>query len=554
MLDLRVRFGCAHTTVTHFKSQIFGNRGLDLSTKVNFLRSLVFSAMHFNAAGWVLHSRREKDCLQKGHFKLLKRVAMLHFGQTALKWEAGRVYSELGVQTADEFLREARLRFCLQLVHHGTPHLWALLQLEQHWVALLQGDFEWLREIVPEIELPPLTEASWDVISAYITESKGRWKAVIRKAVHRHISDSKRSYQWDRWHKDIYREFLEQGVNFADQKANDLGFLCAKCKLRFATQAAQTVHAFKKHNRICEVRHFVSGTQCEACLRQYSSHVNLINHAKRKEACRLFYLSRGHRVEIQAGVNNRGAAGKLTEWSNPYLQAQGPRNCEECSTVSLIHPQQTDFDDLSASWTRGVQEAIDVRTDVLEGLRVATGRTVLLPKEVIEHFEQWLNDWNSNMEDISLETLQRISSFRYHFCAEWIIDGEFEVAAQSGCAVDLFHREADSLMPLHGPARQLPTFDVHVVAHLFSGHRRPEDLQSVLEAKGFKTISIDIIFDQVKGNLLRRDTFLFFKQALYAGWLNHHARHGPRFEQMRLKGGVTQEWFGLPNALSDERT
>ena len=519
MLDLRVRFGCAHTTVTHFKTQIFGNKGLDFMTKINFLRSLVFSAMHFNAAGWVLQSRRERDCLHKGHFKLLKRVAMLHFGQTALKWETGRVYGELGVQTAEEFLREARLRFCIQLVHHGTPHLWALLQHEQAWIALLQGDFEWLRELVPETELPPLTAASWEAISAYIAASKGRWQAVIRKAVYRHISDSKRRYQWDQWHKDILREFHDQGLRFADKKVNDLGYFCAKCKLRFATQAAQTVHAFKKHGRLCEVRHFVSGTQCEACLRQYSSHVNLINHAKRKEECRLFYLSRGHRVVIQAGVNSRGAAGKLTEWSNPFMQAQGPRNCEERSTISLIHPQQAEFDDLSAAWTRGVRDAIDTNTDVLEGLRVATGRTVLLPKEVLEHFEQWLLDWNSDEEDVSLETLQRISRFRYHFCAEWIIDGESGIAAQSECAADIFHREAESLLPLSGPACQMPIFDVHVVAHLFSGHRRPEDLQSVLELKGFKTISIDIIFDKTKGNLLRKETFSFFRRALYAGWL-----------------------------------
>ena len=59
------------------------------------LGSLVFSAMHFNAAGWMLTSRREKECLRKGHAKLLKRVAILHFGPAALKWEETKIQLNL---------------------------------------------------------------------------------------------------------------------------------------------------------------------------------------------------------------------------------------------------------------------------------------------------------------------------------------------------------------------------------------------------------------------------------------------------------------------------
>ena len=103
LLDLRVRFGQAHSVITNFKSLIFGNKGMALQTKVRFLGSLVFSAMHFNAAGWMLSSQGEKDCVRKGHSKLLKRVAILHFGQTALKWEATKC--ELGVLRPEDFLR-----------------------------------------------------------------------------------------------------------------------------------------------------------------------------------------------------------------------------------------------------------------------------------------------------------------------------------------------------------------------------------------------------------------------------------------------------------------
>ena len=42
-----------------------------------------------------------------------------------------RVQSELGVSDTEGFLREARLRFCSQLISLGEPLVWALLQQEQ---------------------------------------------------------------------------------------------------------------------------------------------------------------------------------------------------------------------------------------------------------------------------------------------------------------------------------------------------------------------------------------------------------------------------------------
>ena len=427
--------------------------------------------------------------------------------------------TELGVPGAEDFLREARLRFCLQLVNHGTPHLWTLLQMEQQWIAKLVADFEWLRELAPEAELPQMNAETWDHIVAYIGESAGRWKALIRKVVKRHVASLERKHQWNRWHQDVLEELREQGVCFSERHTNDLEHFCAKCKMRFTSVAAQTVHAFKKHGRLCEVRHFVLGKQCEACLRHYSTHINLINHVKRKRLCKQFYLTRGQIVEVQAGVNSRGASAKLTEWHDPYLQAEGPHECRAQSVQSLVHPQQAEYDALYDAWSAAADLACETTTDILESLRLATAGTVLLPKEVIEHFGRWLEDWAGNHEEVDLATLQQLASYRVQFCADWILDGVLQSAAAREKAGEIFEREADGMDVLVRPAAALPDFEVHVIAHLFSGHRRSEDLQSILEQKGFKPLSIDIIFDKVKGNLLRHETFQFFRRALYAGWL-----------------------------------
>ena len=149
-MDLRVRFAIAHQTVTKFRQQIFANRGMALQTKIQYVGSLVYSALYFHAACWLPQTQREWQCLTKGHFKLHKRLAILHFGPTALTWGAPRILSELGVADAVVFLREARLRFVLQLVRNGIPHLWAMIQQDGLWFQALSEDIQWPRSLCPE--------------------------------------------------------------------------------------------------------------------------------------------------------------------------------------------------------------------------------------------------------------------------------------------------------------------------------------------------------------------------------------------------------------------
>lgn len=98
---------------------------------MRYFSSLALSALHFHAAGWLPFSQSEWNALHKGHNKHLKRVTLMHFGHSSMTWSAMRVQSELGVSDTEGFLREARLRFCSQLISLGEPLVWALLQQEQ---------------------------------------------------------------------------------------------------------------------------------------------------------------------------------------------------------------------------------------------------------------------------------------------------------------------------------------------------------------------------------------------------------------------------------------
>ena len=169
VMDVRVRFAVAQDTLTKYRKQIFSNSGMALDTKMQYMDSLVFSALLFHAAVWVPKAKREWQSLERGHNKPCKRLAMMHFGHGAQTWDACRVRAALGVLTCNDLLQEARLRFCHQLICKGVPHLWALLQLEVTWGELLVQDIRWIQQLCPEAEVPSPEGDSWSQSALRLT-------------------------------------------------------------------------------------------------------------------------------------------------------------------------------------------------------------------------------------------------------------------------------------------------------------------------------------------------------------------------------------------------
>ena len=517
-LDLKVRFAVAHNTLTKFRQQIFSNKAMALATKMQYVQSLIISAMHHHAACWLPDTKREWNALSKGHNKLFKRIAYMHFGPAAQNWTAEKVRCELGTLDFHGFLTEARLRFCLQLVCKGIPHLWALIQEEERWRDKLVLDVEWLKHYCPETDLPTLTSDTWAEFAICLKEAPGKWKACIRRAVKRAISSRQRIAAWNRWHQDIAQEAQNVGLWLPlSRTSEDAGHFCLKCAKGFDSAAALSVHAFKLHDKKNDMRHFVLGNQCESCLKLYATNIDLVNHTKTQAQCRAFYLTRGQQVDPLPGVNSRSATQRLTDWHMPYMQAEGPRSIPVVPEEAFDVRQQ-ERNILFRRWQQAVIQTALVPERLLEALRVATMETTLFPKQVIEAFCTWSDSWADEHESTNLAFLQAAQQYKASFRAEWfgiIVERQHDDAHNMA----QFDAMAADLQVICPKIPEMPEFDVQYIAHLFSGHRREGDLQCALEELGYRTLSIDIIFDSERGNLLRGDTFRFFHKALHKGWI-----------------------------------
>ena len=66
--DVSTKMAIAHQTITRFRTQIFGNRGMELKIKLRFYESLIQSAIIFNAAVWRPRNQRQYSQLEAGFF------------------------------------------------------------------------------------------------------------------------------------------------------------------------------------------------------------------------------------------------------------------------------------------------------------------------------------------------------------------------------------------------------------------------------------------------------------------------------------------------------
>ena len=515
--DVSTKFAAAHEVLTRYKSQIFRNRMLYLEKKRQFLSSLVISTMSFNMALWQAPTKRQTKQLSTGFSKLFKRFAILHFGQVALQWSCERVLFETGLPSHTTMLAVARLRYVGHLMERGQKHIWALLRQEKAWWRLVEEDLAWVHQFCPEAEVP-MPAQDWQCWRDFMARSPTAWKALLRRAVARSQAFFQRRYEWERWHVEIYEQVLAAGICLPSMaSSSQVRHYCLCCQRTFDSASACAVHSFKRHNRVARARDFVTGDTCEACLKVFPSHVDLVNHVNRQDHCYRLYEGRGLCVAREPGVNSRQAARMRSELPDPYMQAEGPKpEWEELhgALTAVAQPRVT----LRQAWDDAMSTVVTTQ-EAVEALRVATKVTFLYHDEILDLFQDWSEAWLQRHEEAPLSILSALYIFRTKAGGEWFLGRPEAAAFAHERAMSFFRVQAIEMSSLVLAHPERVRYRPRMVAHLFSGARRHHDVQEYLEQRGFLAVSIDIIYDQRWGDLSREETFSMFVEALRSGYL-----------------------------------
>ena len=99
-----------------------------------------------------------------------------------------------------------------------------------------------------------------------------------------------------------------------------------KCGKRCRTKAGEGVHMFRVHGQVAPERKWVSGTSCEACLKEFHTFDKLQVHLRTAMPCRMFMQSKPLRAQVLPGFGSRAndALRELHDGLLPVQEAQGP--------------------------------------------------------------------------------------------------------------------------------------------------------------------------------------------------------------------------------------
>ena len=148
-----------------------------------------------------------------------------------------------------------------------------------------------------------------------------------------------------RLHREVFAQFEAHGtlatspIRPALAPAQQLtAYGCMKCRKRRRTKAGEGVHMFRAHGQVAQERHWISGTSCEACLKEFHTLGKLQVHLRTAQRCREVLHSLPPKTQVLPGFGSK-ANEQLREQHDgllPVQQAQGPCDWPHPATVTAI--------------------------------------------------------------------------------------------------------------------------------------------------------------------------------------------------------------------------
>lgn len=526
--ELRVRMGQAAAIFRKHRRAVFQNPRLTLCKRRFLFNSLVNSVLTFNAGTWPQLSQTEHKYFQTRLYSMYRSLARATVPEQELRlWNHRRLLAFVEMPSAQLLLRSHRLRFALTLGKSAPTEIWHLLATEQNWLGLLRSDFEWMQAQLqgwgPDKHGNKFL-LDMDHMIKHPSRAASTW---IRKAVRHEMMQDKIWSAWLEWHHDMMLELGMAGLDVAfpwiipetvkQRPRQQQEEACLHCGLRFKNRAAWAVHAFRVHGRINDKRYILAGTRCEHCMKEYKTSRRLLHHLIYSTACSEALQRAGHFVAPGPGRNNtkedRGGVFPV-----PVTRAQGPQRLwPQPLQGQLPHP---DHDDDLMDQMVQVLENITTMTSIEEGaerLIQVIRQSTLSYRAVRYNFDQLLDlcrrDGTWITEAIPDEQLQRMMDLTDEYCTLDLLlpqdDSETWSPEELRSNAWDFCQNFRTVPRWTRAARYVPRFIAKelVFVHLFSGARRPGDVQSHWETMPIPSsciriiLSVDIIFDAVRANL-----------------------------------------------------
>ena len=445
--------------------------------------------------------------------------------------------------------------------------MWTLFVWEQDWWRTLLEATDWMQQELSGYGPSKSGPLKFDLPGLFQCQQQ-TLKSWLYKAVQHSTAAHAVRVECLQWHHELFLLYQQQGLQAKYPEAvieNDISrqvsYACFRCRLLFKNKTAWAVHAFKVHQRVNNNRFYAEGTVCEGCLKQYHTPTRLFHHLCNNAKCAKKVRNLRTAQPLGPGRGNKREV-MDRELKVPAQRISGPPqpepdlepNDEEPLDDTLLEYFATaiDSDDYEPDAENLVQQIRAILLMSVEEIHVVR-RTL---QKFLEELEQQGHHWLE--EDLLQAWSHACRMALSRFSLVWQLGTDVRQAVEDD---DEIRRSAWLFCKNHPDSawkwdstEYVPRFRVQelVFLHLFSGARRDGDLEFHLHQlqlpAGYTLVvlSVDIIFDSVRGNLsdpaIQRQWIDFLRRGLIVGFLA-----GPPCEtwtMARLLGGLPGHFLG----------
>ena len=323
LFDIKRRRMLSQIVFKPLKAKLLNNPHLTLAEKKILVHSLVETKLLAGAGAWALRSDAELKAYVAGYHGHWRQCCKPMLGVTSAGLVDEQVCTLLGVATAHEVIRVARVRFLLQTLREVTPYLLSMLARDTWWTPLVAGD---VCAVGCHLKLEGLQHVPHGALEMHKFLIRViQYCEPIYKAAKSYLKRCVQSREWQ--HDEILKLVLLKTqirkANVADCTLKDLlvgdQHVCTDCGLMFATRAAMGSNRQKVHHKPSEITAIARGSLCQVCLKDFHTTSRSRKHLRSVQTCRMA-LSHS-----DTGGDGPVIKGSERAWLVPRT-VNGPRN------------------------------------------------------------------------------------------------------------------------------------------------------------------------------------------------------------------------------------
>ena len=521
--EIQQRVAQGHQTMKDYRTKLYHNIRVPLKQRIAVMRATALTATTYNIGSLGPMTQHDETLWHHGVIGLYRKsmAKIIPYKELQHMTDEEVLIQAEALSPAEE-LKLARLRAYAHYVQRNNPFHWMILGHERQWLELVQDDLKWMYSQIRGYTQHPEPCHDLDYWHQFIRTKYGRWQGVLRRVTRHSILQRKLRHEVHAAHQQILALLEEADIPVAKTytQTTETSYRCLVCDASFGSYRGWAVHAFKKHQRVHPFRRLQAGKTCAACAHSFPTEARLARHFKNSKQC--------------------AATVAAQQWWPDLTAAFGSRNVNKEEAEAVLDTWHS-----TTEQTLPVRQGWAMTVQTREFLKAAC--RCLWTEESQEQDSAFL--WNVlRQHPVAVHEIQEVQDAMHHYFADQQdlnIDAIFAPLYDAARTTTSTTQTRTTLVDQLKEMQKMDEFKVdppercrvkyRYVLHLYSGIKRDDDLHTHLLRAGKQSditlfpISIDIVLSQTKGNLLDRESQMFWLSLSKQGAI-HFVYGGPPCE------------------------